>query len=207
MGWIAALVLVALVLFWLVRLAEFRGKRLQWLGVALLIGIAGYAWQGRPAIEGRPTASANSCAPEGATDLSANLNNAGNDSAGRWLGFAEALNRAGNHVGAAQAAQNGIETDPENPDLWVGLAHALILHGGGRMNPAAELALRRAAELDPDHPGPPFFFGSAYAQAGQLDEAERTWRGLLERSPSDAPFRQDLQQRLTVIEVMRSADR
>ena len=107
--------------------------------------------------------------------------------------------------GAAQAAQNGIENDPDNPDLWVGLANALILHGGGQMNAAAELALNRAAELDPEHPGPAFFFGLAAAQAGQYDEAERLWSAMLARSPEDALYRADLEQRLAEIASMRAA--
>ncbi|MBC7987112.1 MAG: cytochrome C biogenesis protein [Sphingomonadaceae bacterium] len=204
-GWIAALALVALVLFWLWRLAEFRGSRLEWLGAALLIGLAGYAWQGSPAMEGSPTEPAGRATPASATDLDTQLIDRQQNVAGHWLNMTEALNRVGNHQGAAQAAQNGIESDPDNPDLWVGLANALILHGGGQMNAAAELALNRAAEIDPEHPGPAFFFGLAAAQAGQYDEAERLWSAMLARSPEDAPYRADLEQRLAEIASMRAA--
>ena len=72
------------------------------------------------------------------------------------------------------------------------------------MTPAARLAFARAAEISPNHPGPPFFFGLALAQAGQLDEAERVWRDLLDRSPADAPYRADLAQKLAQLEAMRA---
>ncbi len=199
MGWFAAVALIALILFWLWRLAEFRGPRFEWLGVALLIGLAGYAWQGTPALQGRPTVETRDRPAEGTTDLEADLLDSNNQSADQWIGFAEALNRSGNHLGAAQAVRNGLESHPDNADLWVALGNALLLHGEGRMNPAAQLAFERAAQIDPDHPGPPFFFGLALAQSGQLDAARATWQALLDRTPEDAPYRADLENRLAGI--------
>ncbi|MEO1168521.1 MAG: tetratricopeptide repeat protein [Pseudomonadota bacterium] len=199
MGWFAAIGLIALILFWLWRLAEFRGRRLEWLGAALLIGLAGYAWQGSPILEGRPTESRTERPPEGSTEVNEAFLNNRNASSERWIEFAEALNRVGNHMNAAHAIQNGLDNDPDNPDLWVALGNALLLHGEGQMNPAAQLAFERAAQLAPDHPGPPFFLGLALAQAGQLDDAEATWRALLERSAPDAPYRADLESRLASI--------
>lgn len=196
MGWFVALALIALILFWLWRLAEFRGRRLEWLGAALLIGLAGYAWQGSPLMSGSPNEQRIERPAEGTTDLEADLLGGGNQSAERWLQFAEALNRAGNHLGASQAIRNALETSPDDPNLWVALGNALLLHGDGRMNPAAQLAFRRAAEIDPSHPGPPFFIGLALAQAGQLDEARQVWSDLLARTPEGAPFRADLESRL-----------
>lgn len=199
MGWFAAVGLIALILFWLWRLAEFRGRRLEWLGAALLIGLAGYAWQGSPVLDGQPTENRRERPPEGSTDINEAFLDNRNASSERWIAFAEALNRIGNHMNAAHAIQNGIDNDPDNPDLWVALGNALLLHGEGQMNPAAQLAFERAAQLAPEHPGPPFFLGLALAQAGRLDDAEATWRALLERTPEDAPYRADLESRLASI--------
>lgn len=197
MGWVAALILIALVLFWLWRLAGFRAARLEWLGAALLIGLAGYAWQGSPAMQGRPTVNQRELPVEGTADLDQALTDLPAGQASQhWAVMADALNRRGNHQGAAQAIENALEAEPNNPDLWVALGNALLLHGEGRMNPAASLAFERAARLDPMHPGPPFFFGLALAQAGRLDEAEATWSDLLARTPEDAPYRADLAMRL-----------
>lgn len=196
MGWLVALVLIGLILFWLWRLAEFRGVRLEWLGAALLIGLAGYAWQGSPAMDGSPSEERRERPPEGTADLEAELTNSNDQSAERWMQFAESLNRVGNHLGAAQAVRNGLENNPTDPDLWVALGNALLLHGEGRMNPAAQLAFERAAEIDPTHPGPPFFIGLALAQAGQLADAREIWSDLLARTPESAPYRADLENRL-----------
>ncbi len=196
MGWFAAIILIALVLFWLVRLAEFRGRQLEWLGAALLIGLAGYAWQGSPVLEGQPTEPRRERPPEGTADLDADLVDSDNATSERWIQFAEALNRAGDHMNAAHSVQNGIETDPEDPDLWVALGNSLLLHGEGQMNPAAQLAFERASQIAPDHPGPPFFLGLALAQSGQLAEAESVWGELLQRTPEEAPWRADLENRL-----------
>ncbi|QLC24079.1 tetratricopeptide repeat protein [Parasphingopyxis algicola] len=199
MGWFAAVGLIALVLFWLWRLAEFRGRRLEWLGAALLIGLAGYAWQGSPVLEGQPTENRRERPPEGSTDINEEFLDNRDATSERWIQFAEALNRVGNHMNAAHAIQNGIDNDPDNPDLWVALGNALLLHGEGQMNPAAQLAFERAAQIAPEHPGPPFFLGLALAQAGRLNDAEATWRTLLERTPEDAPYRADLESRLASI--------
>ncbi|MFN2259911.1 MAG: tetratricopeptide repeat protein, partial [Parasphingopyxis sp.] len=169
----------------------------EWLGAALLLGIAGYAWQGSPAMEGSPTVNQRALPAEGTTDLDEDLTDLPAGQASQhWGVMADALNRRGNHQGAAQAIRNALDAEPNNPDLWVGLGNALLLHGEGRMNPAANLAFERAARLDPTHPGPPFFFGLALAQAGRLDEAEQTWSDLLARTPEDAPYRADLALRL-----------
>ncbi|RYD42391.1 MAG: cytochrome c biogenesis factor, partial [Sphingomonadales bacterium] len=82
-------------------------------------------------------------------------------------------------------------------DLWVGLGNALAAHGGGVMSPAAALAFDEAAKRDPSHPAPPFFAGLALAQGGDLKGAETVWSQLLARSPADAPWRADLEMRLT----------
>lgn len=205
MGWLTAILLIALILFWLWRLAEFRGRRLEWLGAALLVGLAGYAWQGSPVLEGQPTQSSRERPAEGSTDINDELLDNRDATSERWIMFAEARNRVGDHMNAAHAIQNAIDTDSDNADLWVALGNALLLHGEGQMNPAAQLAFERAAQLDPEHPGPPFFLGLALAQAGQLDDAEATWSALLARTPEDAPYRADLISRLS--SVMRALGR
>lgn len=199
MGWLAALSLIVLILFWLGHLAKFRGKQLEWLASALLMGFAGYAWQGSSIVEGQPTENRREIPAEGSTEINDNFLSNRNASSERWIQFAEALNRRGDHMNAAHAIQNGIDSDPDNADLWVALGYALLLHGEGQMNPAAQLAFERAAQLSPEHPGPPYFLGVALAQARRLEDAEATWRALLERTPVDAPYRAQLLSRLASV--------
>ena len=119
------------------------------------------------------------------------------------LRSADGLQSQGLTLYAIAIIKNGLEKRPQSADLWVGLGNELVIHSGGMMSPAAQLAFQRAEAIAPDHPGPPFFMGLAYAQAGQLDRAETVWRGLLDRSPANASWRPELEQRLLEIERMK----
>ena len=205
MGWLfmAAFALLAGAgLFWFVR--RDTGA-MQFLGAALLLALAGYAWQGRPGLPGSPHRP-----PEhqGLPDsefakvrhqLSGRFTNA--DS---WLTMAEMYNREGDTEGAAQIIEAGLRAHPKDADLWVGLGNALVIHGGGMMSPAAQLAFQRAAAIAPNHPGPKFFYGLALAQGGHLDEAERIWRDLLATAPPNATWRSAIEERLQAIEQARA---
>ena len=78
-------------------------------------------------------------------------------------------------------------------DAWFGFQLDLVI------------AFGRAAELAPDHPGPPYFLGLAYAQGGQMDQAVEIWTRLLARSPADAPWRAQVEARLAEVQQMSAA--
>ena len=200
MGWVAVLALVVLVGVGLWRFAGLSRAGLEYVGAALLLGVAGYAWQGTPNLPGRPTK------PPGATSSPDSvfaevrdtmIERMGNDA--RVLDTADAFHRQGLDAYSVGIIKGALEKRPRSADLWVGLGNALVLHGQGVMSPAAQLAFRRAAEIAPDHPGPPFFMGLALAQGGQTAQAAEIWRGLLAKAPPNAPWRADVQQRLAEI--------
>ena len=208
MGWIIALILAAatgLVLWRFARLPRGSGG---FIAAALLVALAGYGWQARPKLAGSPKAAPDEATmPDTpfATERLKLLQRYG--TVGQWLDFADALDRMGERRAAVSALANAIAQNPRSADLYVGLGNALAVHAGGMVTPAARLAFERAAEIAPNHPGPPFFFGLALAQAGQLDEAAQVWRALLERSPADAPYRPDLEQKLAQLDAMRAQQR
>ena len=72
--------------------------------------------------------------------------------------------------------------------MWIGLGNALVDHAHG-LTPPAELAYRRAAELAPDSPAPPFFYGLALARSGDREAAVSLWRNVLAKAPPDASWR------------------
>ncbi len=198
-GWLTFLGFCALVLSGLWRLGRFD-RRLQCLGaVALLCAGAGYAWQGQPGLAGAPSKIAeerlNDTIPDDLRKTFASSMN----SEGQWLALADALLRAGKSRAAVSILSEGSKRAPFNPDIWVGLGNALVVHGGGQMNPAAQFAFEQAARLSPDHPGPPFFLGLGLAQEGKLDQAREIWSALLARAPKDAPWRAELESRLKLI--------
>jgi cytochrome c-type biogenesis protein CcmH len=110
--------------------------------------------------------------------------------------MSEALAQHGNTEDAVNILQNAVGKYPTDAQLWVGLGNALVVHNGGMVSPAATYAFQKAAEIAPDHPGPPFFMGLALAQSGQFAQARAIWTELLARAPADAPWKADLEQRL-----------
>jgi cytochrome c-type biogenesis protein CcmH/NrfG len=200
MGWLALLVLAAAVFGLLWRFARFDRVALQLLASALLIAFAGYAWQGQPTLSGRPVPPPQRQSLPDSEFAEARIGMLGQvDAASRWLTIADMYHRLGDTQSAAGAIRAGLKGRPRDPDLWVGLGNALVMHADGMMTPAAELAFQRAAKLAPDHPGPKFFYGLALAQGGKFDEAETLWRSLLASAPANAEWRPMVEERLAVL--------
>ena len=205
MGWIVMLVLALATGAGLWRFARGDTAALQFLGAALLLALAGYAWQGRPDLEGRPKPPPErTMVPESEFAATRETMLGRFDRAWYWLNLADGLQRRGNTQGAAQAIRSGLRDAPEDPDLWVGLGNALVVHADGMMTPAAQLAFQRAARIAPDHPGPRFFYGLALAQGGQFDEAERIWSQLIAEAPPEAGYRATIEERLQMLQQQRA---
>ena len=209
MGWVVMLVLALLVAAGLWRWMRGDMGLVQFLAAALLVALAGYAWQGRPTMAGAPKAPPapaqqlpDSAFAEMRPDLMGQFNNAAH-----WLSLAESYQRTGNTKEGVEIIQNALRRTPNNADLWVGLGNALVQHAGGLMTPAAELAFDRALQIAPDHPGPRFFYGIALAQGGRFDDAEQVWRQLLASAPPSATWRGAIQEQLDALAQARASGR
>ena len=207
MGWVLIALMALALLLALWRFAGFDRVQLQLLGSALLIAMAGYALQGRPGLEGKPVPPPTRQKLPDSAFAGARREMLGQfDTASRWLIIADSYHRSGNTQSAVGILRAGIRAHPKDPDLWLGLGNALIIHAGGMMSPAAELAFQRAARFGPDQPGPRFFYGLALAQGGKFEEAERIWRTLLAGAPADAEWRPMVEDRLArLVEIRRAA--
>jgi cytochrome c-type biogenesis protein CcmH len=206
MGWLFVVVAATALLAALWRFARLDRAGLQFLGAALLLALAGYAWQGHPRLAGSPHRPPEHRGLPDSEFAKVRQDLLGRfDTADRWLTIADAYNREGDTEGAAQIIEAALKAHPNDADLWVGLGNALVIHGGGMMSPAAQLAFQRAAAIAPDHPGPKFFYGLALAQGGHLDEAERIWRDLLASAPPGAVWRGAIEERLRMIDQARAA--
>jgi cytochrome c-type biogenesis protein CcmH len=204
-GWLLIIVLALATIGGLWRWVARDKGALQFLGAALFLALAGYAWQGRPELEGRPKppptreALPDNEFAETREDMLGRF-----DRAAQWLTMAESYQRRGDTQGGAEIIRSGLRANPNDPDLWVGLGNALVIHNDGMMSPAAQLAFQRAAQIAPDHPGPRYFFGLSLAQGGNFDEAERIWRELIAAAPPGADYREMIEERLQALQRQRA---
>jgi len=187
MGLLWLLLLLALTglgLWWFGRL---RGPAIQLALAALMIGAAGYALQGRPALSGSPREAGRRAAPLPLTIPREAMLGRFNQS-GHWLTMADSFARRGDTSGAVAIIRSGIRAHPRDAALYVGLGNALVDHAG-MLSPAATLAFERARQLAPRHPAPLFFQGLALARSGERDQALALWKEALALTPPDATYR------------------
>jgi cytochrome c-type biogenesis protein CcmH len=208
MGWALAIGL-ALAAFALLAWA-FKAPRQGWeaIGAALLIGLAGFAYQASPAQSGAPKQPAQQADTAGKALVEARrqlASGGGSVAANRWVVIADALARNGQYADAAGVVLGAVEQEPGNAEAWLALANNLTAHGEGNITPAALYAYGRAAQANPQDPGPPFFLGLALASSGKLAEGRALWADLLARSPADAPWRGDLAARLERLDAFIAA--
>jgi cytochrome c-type biogenesis protein CcmH len=207
MSWVWALLLALAALGLALLLLRWMGKpRLGWeaIGAALLLGIAGYGLQGSPGLPGSPRAPAEKISGDPATLVAARnaLNGKGKPLGSNLVVMADAYARHGQYADAAGLLRVAVDQNPKDADAWLALANALVGHAEGTLSPAALYAYRHAAEAAPSNPGPPFFLGLALAQSGRFSEARNLWADLLQRTPADAPWRADLQDRLGRLDTL-----
>lgn len=177
-----------------------------WLtAAALTLGAAGYAAQQRADLPGRPvSAQAQGIEVDpGLVAFRATImpGTTGDQAA---LAAADAHLRKGDTTAAVAGLLQAIRAAPRHATLWTGLGGALAAHDGGQLSPAARFAFRRAWELAPGEPGPPFFLGMALAQSGDLTAAKTAWLRALALAPREAPYRIDIAERLVIIDQFQA---
>lgn len=184
-----------------------RAPRNGWttIAAALALGLLGFAMQASPGQPGAPKQADQRSDRSGAALIEARRQLASEtampNQPNQWMVIADALSRNGQFGDAAGVVLGAVEADPRNANAWLSLANNLVAHADGALTPAAEFAYARAAEVDPRHPGPPFFLGLALAGSGRLAEGRTQWANLLARTPADAPYRADLAERLARLDA------
>lgn len=200
MGWIALALLAAAAFGALVWL---RLPRLLWslAGAALCLGAAGYAWQGYPSLSSSPAQSALTMAPIDPEAIALRDSLFGRYSADTaYLVAADAMTRSGDDGAAARVILGGVSKYPQSFTLWTWLGTTLAADAAGQVSPPALLAFRRAAQLAPEHPAPPFYLGMAYIRASQFREARPYWARALALSPDGTTYRKEIAVRLQLLD-------
>ncbi len=189
MGWVLIVLLALGVFLALWRFAGFDRVTLRLLTSALLIGLAGYAMQGRPLLYGKPVPPPARQEQSSSALGEARSQSPGYDTGASWLTIADAYQSSADKQNLVRSIKARLRVHPDDAELWVGLGAALVMHADGMITPAAELSFRRAARLAPDHPGPKFFHGLSLARTGEPGKAERVWTELVANAPADAEWR------------------
>jgi len=205
MGWIA-LILIAVAA--MAALALLRVDRLLWsmVGAALMLGAAGYAWQGSPTLPAspaRPDAARMADDPSLIELRERMLGRFTADAA--YLIASDAMARSGDRRSAVRAILGGLNRYPQSIMLWTGLGTALASHDANVVSPPALFAFRQAIRIAPEHPAPYFFLGLAYVRATDYPAARRAWAKALARCPERASYRRDVALRLALLDRLLEA--
>lgn len=207
MGWLTLIVLAGAV-FGALMLLRVDRRLWSMVGAALMLGAAGYAWQGHP---GTPAAPARAGARQAADDPALiELRDAmfGRFTAdGTYLIAADALSRAGDERSAIRALLGGINRYRSSAMLWTALGNTYAAHDGDIVSPPALFAFQQAIRLAPDHPGPYFFLGLAYIRAQDFPAARRAWARALALTPERASYRRDIAVRLALLDRLLQQQR
>jgi len=205
MGWVMLLILM---LASAVALALLHVPRRLWslVGAALMLGAAGYAWQGAPTLPGHPVKADREALVSDAAIIDLRTDMFGRYGAeGAYLTAADAMARVGSSRYEVETILGALRGAPKSVQLWTALGDALVRHDGGRVSPAARLAFDQANRLDPRHPGPYFFLGVALVRSGDLAGAERCWTRALERTHPQANYRPAIAERLAMVRQLIAA--
>lgn len=200
-GWLAVAGIGAVATLFLLRGGVARSLW-AWVGVALLLGAAGYATQQRSALPGRPVAAETVpvVVEPGMTALrDALLGRFTGD--GAYLIASDALMRSGSRDSGTRVVLLGVGHYPRSLTLWTGLGTALAQHDGG-VSPAARFAFEQATRLAPLHPAPPYFEGQAYLESGDFSTARRYWARALALSPPGISYRRAIAARIASLDRM-----
>lgn len=202
-GWITIILLV--VAAFLVAAFVLKLERRSWatLGAVLTFGLAGYALQGSPQLPSAPKSAAGDTVRSGEAMVAARRSLF--DPAQpvpSYLMVSDGFARQGRYMEAAQLLRSGLAANPAHGEGWLALANALVEHANGQVTPASLMAYGKAEAAMPGHPGPAYFLGVALLRTGMPLEARRVWADLLDASPPDAPWRDDLAARIGQLDAM-----
>lgn len=180
-GWLFMLGFALIVFGGLWLLGGMKRRAFEFVAAALILGFAGYQWQGRPGLAGAPAQreSSRDQVTRSLIDIRRKMDR-NFTSGGRYLIPSDGYARRGDHVGAVQILRGGVRENPRDADLWTAIGLQLMLQADGTLPPAAELAFRRARAADPRHPGPNYFAGLAALRNGRPEAALLLWSKLLE---------------------------
>lgn len=204
-GWIALGLLSILTLLVLVLCVRSSKGLWQAAAATVLLGMTGYALQGRPSLPPAPAQPLEASAA-GATQLveiRADMDQSFG-SAKRWLVTADSFAKQGDYPLSASYIQSGLRADPQNADLWSALGLQLMLASEGQMSPPAQLAFDKARAIRPKYPAPYYFAGLARLFAGNLDGAIVLWEKTISLATPNAKWKPRIESQLQAAKALQA---
>lgn len=202
MGWLS-LALLAIAVGAALVLLRVRPVLWTMVGAALMLGAAGYAWQGRPGLPASPARPNLTRALDDPSLIDLRDRMFGRFTAdSAYLIAADAMARSGDDRSAVRAILGGINRYPTSAMLWTALGTSLVAHDRNTLSPPALFAFQQAVRLAPRHPGPRFFLGLAQVRSGDYPAARSTWAKAQALAPAGASYRRDIAVRVMLIDQL-----
>jgi cytochrome c-type biogenesis protein CcmH/NrfG len=204
-GWVALGLLSVISLLVLIFCVRSSKGLWQIAAAAVLLGMTGYALQGRPSTPTSPAQplEASEVAATQLVDIRADMDQSFG-SAKRWLVTADSFAKQGDYQLSASYIQSGLRTDPQNPDLWSALGLQLMLASEGQMSPPAQLAFDKARAIRPNYPAPYYFAGLARLFAGDLDGAILLWEKTVSLATPNAKWKARIESQLQAAKALQA---
>jgi cytochrome c-type biogenesis protein CcmH len=168
---------------------------------ALALGVLGYLFQGNPRLSGAPNPAQVMVTSDPAEWIALRETMSGDavPTQNHWVIIADGFVRHGQFADAIGILRGAVEQNPHSAEAWLALGNALTGHAGDKPTPAALYAWKRAAQANPQLPGPAFFLGLTLARSGREAQARTLWDALLQQAPVDAPWRTELERQIATL--------
>lgn len=204
-GWIAMSLIAVISLAALVLLGRLQKGYWQLAAAAILLGMTGYALQGRPSVQSSPAKSlaAKEDAAVQLVEMRADMDQSFGG-AKRWLVTADAFAKQGDYKLSASYIQAGLKQNPNDPDLWSALGLQLMLASNGEMSLPAQLAFDKARAIRPNYPAPYYFAGLSRLFAGNIDSAILFWEKALSLATPNAKWKPRLESQLAGAKALQA---
>lgn len=202
-GWLPVLVTAALVIGAVLMFVPARRQMWPAIAAAVVLGLAGYTWQGSPdqaAAPAQPIA-AKLKAADALLQMRSDMDT-GYGIGKQWLITADSYARSGKYDYSAAFIQAGLRQYPQNADLWAGLGVVLLLAGDGEMSPPAKMAFANARKFGPRNPAPDYFDGLVELFEGRPAKTAEIWQRLVDNAPDKAIWRPKLESQVIGLNTM-----
>jgi cytochrome c-type biogenesis protein CcmH len=202
-GWLTLMLIAAAVMAGLLLFLPSRKQLWPVIAAALVLGAAGYAWQGAPSLPSSPAQpiAAKLKTAESLLQMRADMDT-GYGIGKQWLITADSYARSGKFDYSAAFIQAGLREHPKNGDLWAGLGVVLLLAGEGQMSPPAKMAFANARKYAPRNRAPDYFTGLVELLEGRPDKTLEIWQRLIDDAPDKAIWRPKLESQLIGLKSM-----